>query len=805
MKKLQHFVYLGCSCVLALCMYTSTSAQIAREIEFDDFEVRDRMILLGGGLRGVEFDPSAAADNSIDAQGAILKTNPDLELDLQKAERYKNDGNYDVACQLWQIVLDRSGDTLYSEDGEVYFSLVQQVEKILATLPEKGLSVYRIKADAEAAQILAQGRGDLDEQALSQVVRSYFVSSVGDDAAFKLACLNLDNHDFIGAQRLLRKVIEQHPDPSIPLDQLFVRISLCQTVMGDVLGAKATLAQAKQHMNGNSADLINLVENAIESSGTDSSEIKFGTSGSRFSNYRVMPSLPKNFLDEALECEWQMYVNIKDIDRQSIEENILMGEAAHGPAAQNTVDKSKERDMFERWREEGWQPTGRLIFDNDLVYFKAPNRMTAWRTDRLSEQAAWRSAWINYFVPDDATKILSQLHGQMGVRSIPSGQPVEKNHVRFFGDRISQEMAIHANVLYSLEGPEQMPKNTSRVINHGNTGQRRGRENHLVAYDARSGKALWALPKLKSDIQGEPADPNAAENENSEYLISGGFMSAPIGYDNLLLVPVNTGGTIWVYALDAQNNGKTVWKSFLCDEPESGAEPWAPIQMSLSGSNLIVTCGTGVVFVVDASTGMIQFAKRYRRVGIQPFGPGQNFRGINVGQNMRFDGWSSDEVIPYGNQMICFCSDTNMINAYDIATGKQLWFVEMAPIGMNKLNYILGIQSDVLYLAGPETVLAFDLKSEGMMLWGGEALFDGKKSSGRGMLTPDGIYLPIEDSIWKFDLNGTGTSAKKIASATVDLGTGAPIGNLFSDGQRIWAVGANRVYALTPAETTESD
>ena len=85
---------------------------------------------------------------------------------------------------------------------------------------------------------------------------------------------------------------------------------------------------------------------------------------------------------------------------------------------------------------------------------------------------------------------------------------------------------------------------------------------------------------------------------------------------------------------------------------------------------------------------------------------------------MKFDGWSSDEVIPYGNQMICFCSDTNMINAYDIATGKSLWYVEMAPIGMNKLDYILGIQSDILYLAGPETVLAFDLKSEGMMLLG---------------------------------------------------------------------------------------
>ena len=616
MKKLPQFIHLCWVCLLALGLCAPVSAQVVPDIEFEELEIRDRMILLGDGLRGIEFDPSAANDQTTDPQGAILKTNPDLELDLEKAERYKNDGNYDVACQLWQIVLNRSGDTLYSEDGELYFSLVRQVEKILATLPEKGLSVYRIKADAEAAQILAKGRGPLDEQALSQIVRKYFVSSLGDDAAFKLACLNLDNHDFIGAQRLLRKIIEQHPDPSIPLDQLFVRISLCQTVMGDVLGAKATLAQAQQYSNGSSADLINLVASAIKNTESETSDIVFGTSGSRFSNYRVMPSLPKDFLDNNLECKWQMYVSIKDIDRPQPVENVLMGDAAHGALAQNTVDRSKEHQMFERWREEGWQPTGRLIFENDTVYFKSPNHMTAWRTDQLSELPVWRSAWSNYFVPDDATRVLTQMNIDMGGRGTTGGRPGEKNHVRFFGDRISQEMTVHGNVLYSLEGPDKKPKKTGRVIVHGNTGQRRGRENHLVAYNARTGKALWALPKMASDNQGQPVDPNSGENENSEFLMSGGFMSAPIGYDNLLLVPVNTGGTIWVYALDANQQGKTVWRSFLCDEPESGAEPWAPIQMSLSGSNLVVTCGTGVVFVVDASTGMIQFAKRYRRVWV---------------------------------------------------------------------------------------------------------------------------------------------------------------------------------------------
>jgi hypothetical protein len=35
---------------------------------------------------------------------ATLKTDPDLESILKKAERYQQDGNFSVACQLWQAV-----------------------------------------------------------------------------------------------------------------------------------------------------------------------------------------------------------------------------------------------------------------------------------------------------------------------------------------------------------------------------------------------------------------------------------------------------------------------------------------------------------------------------------------------------------------------------------------------------------------------------------------------------------------------------------------------------------------------------
>jgi outer membrane protein assembly factor BamB len=305
------------------------------------------------------------------------------------------------------------------------------------------------------------------------------------------------------------------------------------------------------------------------------------------------------------------------------------------------------------------------------------------------------------------------------------------------------------------------------------------------------GKCLWTLPRQD---QTETADNVLAEGEEPKWLEAGGFMAAPIGFGEFILVPVNNGGSISIYALDPANQGKTVWNSFLCDEPESGAEPWSPINLSIDGSDLFVNTGMGVVFVLDPATGLVRFAKRYERVGTP-----DDFRrrsGWTINR-LNFHGWSSDVILPYGRQMICFCSDTETIEALDRNTGQLIWRSDMSPIGY-KVDYLLGVYNDMLFAAGRETVVAYDLNGEGRMIWGADQMFEGKQSFGRGMLTPNGLYMPVEDSIYHFSLPNENGKAKLVSRVEVNFGTGAPVGNLYSDGSRIWVHGANRLYALAP-------
>ena len=146
----------------------------------------------------------------------------------------------------------------------------------------------------------------------------------------------------------------------------------------------------------------------------------------------------------------------------------------------------------------------------------------------------------------------------------------------------------------------------------------------------------------------------------------------------------------------------------------------------------------------------------------------------------------------------------DLVASIDRQTAKFLWQVDSQPFGY-KFDYLIGVHDDLVYLGGRESVAAFSISAQGRLEW--EQSFGGEKSFGRGMVTPDGVYIPLENSVVQFDLKGDMGRGKILNRVGVDFGTKAPVGNLYSDGQRLWVVGANRLYALGPApeETTEQD
>ncbi len=795
-----------------------------------------------------------AAKEELNRDRAALKTDPELEALMEKAERYLGDGNYRVAATLWQAVLTRSGDALYTEDEQIYFSMVQRVENVLASLPPEGLKTYRITADAEARELLAQN-GSADTTALAAVVQRYFVSSVGDDAAYKLGSIFLDRFDFSGARRLFEKIANVHPDPSVAMDQVYLKIALCDSWLGDLAAAKAMLDKSVQSAAELSIETgarsiaprnYDLVSRSIGNLSLGSAvteplsvwKMPLGN-GTRVG---VMAAPPVGTMDGPLVSSWQFYFQPRNTQpqRRDFEGSVRAGRSAWGEpniGTRNTV----ERKLIDSWNRKNWRPSGEVLFDDRRVFFRSAADVTAWdktkirqqidkklseppapdpfgdspRQDtpvkRIEQAVAWRSVWRNSFAIDSHTRLTQMVVSSFGgfgnrSRKRDSPRPTTLPEVQLFGDKIASSMSIHQDTLYVVEGPRFDSRNltpTNRARSFRNQSVRRIRTNFLTAYDRRTGQLKWSLPEITSGDRQDAADNSeAVDVESEEYLSAGGLMAAPIGFGNLIIAPVSIGGTIYAYALDPANDGKTVWRSFLCDEAETSANGWSPIEMSINGSDLFVSCGMGVVFALDPASGVVRFARRYQRDGLP--NPLSQSRGFRAPQYKYFEGWSSDINIPWENLIISFSSDRDMIEAYDRDQGELLWRCDTNPMSDGEVDYVIGIYNDILYAGGFDTVIAFQLKREGAILWGGRQLFGDQKSRGKAMLTPDGVFVPVEDSIIQYSLEGDSDgTADEVAVAKVDLGTEAPVGNLYCDGDRIWVHGANRLYALQPDPDNE--
>ena len=761
-----------------------------------------RMRRFGGGVMVVPTTTDSPQETS---DKAILKTDAELEALLVKAERYLADGNFRIATRIWQEVMGRCGDTLYSTDGEIYYSLGRQVEQRIAKLPPDGLRTYRISADAGATEILAaQGATDRTA-ALNRIVNEYFLSELGDDAALELASHALDGFDFVGASRLLQRIVDDYPDPSVAIDQVWMRIAVCQAFNGNHDAAALALKEARSLATPSTGPLLDRVASEIKE--TAHQNVAAAQSDQfvamRLGNSRrtgVMPALPDSVMKTDLQPMFQYLIEPKKGFREVIKEAAL-GSSAIGPDAVKINLSEAERTLYKHWGEKECCPTGYLLIDEQRVYYKSIADVTVWSKIQPSAEVVWRPAWLNQFVIDDGMRILLNQQNAYGTARGNKRRDFDNDsEIFFFGDHVAQSMSLHRGVLYNVEGPSY--DLTDNAVPHNNPqgnfqwGQnpRRTRTNFLTAYDASTGQMLWRIPAVKDKSASNPQPP-VGESDEANDMEDIGFMAAPIGYGTLLIVPVNVGGSIYIYALDSRQQGKVVWRSFLTDEPAGGAPFWSPIQLTLDGSDLFAVCGSGALFVLEPATGGVRFARRYPRLGkVDNTG-----REMGIPNERRiFDGWSEDAAIPYRNVIVVMASDLNAIHAYDRQDGTLKWEAPTAAESDARVSYLIGVHDDLLYAGGPNEVIAYDLKGEGRMLWSAswtarEYLKGAKaKSYGRGMITTDGVYLPIKDSILKLDLK----TGKPLGYVGVRLGYEGLVGNLFSDGQKFWVVGANRLMAL---------
>jgi len=420
-------------------------------------------------------------------------------------------------------------------------------------------------------------------------------------------------------------------------------------------------------------------------------------------------------------------------------------------------------ELRNNWQAFEWMPTAQLRFADQSVFFKTQNRTV--RLGQADGELHWCSI-ASAFAANPATRRLMAF-GRRG--GMPEAPPVKGDEVQLFGDHVQSDLTVHGELVYTLEGQATSvaigdPERTLDVWGRpfprpGINETSRSRANRLCAYHRTTGKLRWS---------------RWVDNERAEKS-GAGFMSAPVPYGELLLVPVAKQNQLWLYALSGKD-GRTLWTSLLCkDDNHPSRFSTVTLAVDAGTEAVYAATGAGVVIAADTRTGERRWAVAYERSVVQARRHG-----------------------PF----VVMPSDYTWMVAFDRDTGEHQWQSEQTDKTGDKprsASYCLGLVDNKLFVAGKHNLHRYEMDG-GRFRWSAHP----RTSYGRGLLTKHHIFLPDGKRVLVFKTDATMHERRPFYFTPVLPHEDEVVGNLFSDGERLYITGTRcvSVYDARSVEAT---
>ncbi|HUS38674.1 MAG TPA: PQQ-binding-like beta-propeller repeat protein [Pirellulales bacterium] len=762
------------------------------------------------GMRPVVWPPPTSGNPNAAIGQAKVNVDSDQNENIARADRYLKNGRYDLAAIVWQRILDDAQDVLTTHESWSYETvdkqrfgryvpLVSDIERTIAVLPPEGLAAYRRHVDPQVTALMNRENAKDREAGLNEIVRRFFLSSSGDDAAFELASRALDRYDFIAAFQLLSRLKDRYPDSNLPARDVGVRLAVAAAHIGERQMAGKLMDGWDQERGSSSKRATTLVRKEIQRlalelpRGNWASSIQPTILLGTEHRHGSMPDVARIDTDDTLKDAWYddfFPVPIPDSKKQAVKpkDNVQILQRRGGVVIRTDVVRNpmlqqrSKQELIQRWKQVQWRPTAQLLTRDGRVFLASHDRLMC--RDIETGKLQWMSQAVAYRPVFPYSQFFHFAQQQRaGLNTAPTVREMQ-----LFIDRLSRSMTICGDHLVAIQ-----PRAASSILGRQHqrpnpiAGPEAYRNNRLVAYELATGKLAWTIE---------------AKGENGP----GYFAAAPIpAGENLLTVEIRD-GAIWLVALDPATGERGI-ETLLCFQPDGGRSIWLPVGMAVEGNVAYVATGAGVVVAVDARWGKIQWVAQYPRGSLVNrstaiLGPNVvplRNRLIPHAQQMPhqrkvLDGCSEDVVIPRGPQIVVLASDCSSIFAIDRHTGQLRWSTPSVPHSRgDAVDYCLGVLDDYLYLAGPEVVRCYEIRG-GRATWS----YEGLRSTGRAALTRNAIYVPQDDSIACLDPRPQPMSNADRRQRTLEFSEAnmEPIGNLISDGKHLLGIGMGRVHKI---------
>ena len=790
--------------------------QVEIDAQFEELQLRlDEILGNQGGIviedLGMEL-PAAALGNFRSTgypppSHGEVKTDGDSEMLLQRAEEFAKQERYDLASTLWQKVIDQSADVLLEREewkettlgGHIYQRfrpMISEIESSMSDSFAKGLKSYRLQVDGEARATLAMAEPDEREKALSTVIQRYFLSGLGDDAAFELGCLKMERMEFLPAVRLFSKILDEYPNTDLNVEQVEIRLAGALARVGGI-GQALEMVEALDQEHALLRPVLKLVREDIEQvragQGADSG---LRENAALTTPPLVQPALADGLLPKTLITVWEQSYQLKmpetwpslpespssplpKMGRQVQRNNVFN----RGVQQQQNKQPAKAK-LLDRWLDQGFALSSGLVIRDGLAYFKTEDRLA------VCNVATGELDWLgfrNTLLLDEGTRGRQRYFaGTAATAPVPA----TGEELLVFGDTLHQSMTLAGDTVYVLQGEPmdfresdeldvEVVPNVRNRIRFNQFGSRM-RGNRLVAYEAKTGRLKWYRRAM---------DDGNAQRRGLDFapqIVESGFARAPLTYGSLLIAPVHEGSSLWLVGMDVET-GDTLWRTFLCDEPAGQVLSTSVVSLSVDAGDAYVASGAGLAFSLDAISGALNWALKYPRTNIPP--DNANFRRA-YGTASSIDGWGQDIILTYGDKVIVAGSDFNHLFAVNRRSGKLVWEISKQLFKSEEEGrHLLGIYDGRLYVGTKRAIRCYQA-SGGKMLWETDTR---QQCYGRAALTSSAVYVPQESSILQLDLKTGEIVATAAVQSSVDS---EPVGNLYSDGQQLIVYGLKRIYAL---------
>ena len=652
-------------------------------------------------------------------------TSRELIKRFQRGKVLLAEENYAEGTRFVQSVLDGDEDAFFYPDPANRTkerSLKLEAEMLLGQMPAEGLAVYERQHGPAARRLFDAALATHDTDALALVARKYFHTRAGRDAAYHLAADHLDHGRpltaAVGFERLLAApgaAAQFDPYLSLKCGASWLRAGMADRTVQVLVALRARSPRKSVTLGGRQQELFDDPAQALAwltaTIGPQKSDASLGLDQWPIAGGDPCRNAQSNGGSPYLNRFWRVSTITgasSSADFDGLITRAIQGSRQPGGASEDALLP--------------FVSTMQPLLVDQLVVVRSIGDVRAY--DLTSGRLVWATG------EKDPT-LLETLRSGGGPQAQQAGSgPLSM----LLANRCSEDatfgtLSSDGEFVFAIEDLALSPGVAISLAR----GQPIHDYNRLVAYDLKTGRAMWEVGGPRGDA--------------SDELSGTHFLGAPLVLDRRLYCLGESGSEIRLLVVDPQT-GRLDWSQTLNTSSPSEFDMFVPHRqsgLSPSSSGDVLLCPIGPEQVVAMSLARRSLSWRYRfkdSAEMYRAPQLQAPRGVNfqAQQALSFDQnrWLDSQAIIADVRVIVTPHGSNDLYCLNLLDGTLVW---KKPRGEGL--FVAGVHQNKVLVVGRSYVQALKIE-DGEPAWLEPASIPAP--SGRGFVAGDFLHLPLATS-----------------------------------------------------------